>query len=80
MAYGGGDGRVEENKEEKKTKEREGFGGGESTLINLASQVRGREFSSTEDELGRVCRGWRNGRKRGWRRELKRGREKEERS
>ncbi|XP_024247660.2 rab effector MyRIP-like isoform X2 [Oncorhynchus tshawytscha] len=31
-------GRVEENKEEKKTKEREGFGGGESTFINLASQ------------------------------------------
>uniref|UniRef100_A0A4W5RG83 Rab effector MyRIP/Melanophilin domain-containing protein n=1 Tax=Hucho hucho TaxID=62062 RepID=A0A4W5RG83_9TELE len=31
-------GRVEESKEEKRTKKREGFGGGESTLINLASQ------------------------------------------
>uniref|UniRef100_A0A4W5PBU5 Rab effector MyRIP/Melanophilin domain-containing protein n=1 Tax=Hucho hucho TaxID=62062 RepID=A0A4W5PBU5_9TELE len=47
-----------EGEEEKRTKEREGDGGGElkSTLIKLASQVRGTEFSSTEDELDRVGR------------------------
>ncbi|XP_055723276.1 rab effector MyRIP-like isoform X3 [Salvelinus fontinalis] len=49
-------GRVGEGEE--RTKEREGDGGGElkSTLIQLASQVRGSEFSSTEDELDRVGR------------------------
>lgn len=51
-------GRAGEGEEEKRTKEREGDGGGElkSTLIKLASQVRGTEFSSTEDELDRVGR------------------------
>ncbi|XP_070292744.1 LOW QUALITY PROTEIN: rab effector MyRIP [Salvelinus sp. IW2-2015] len=54
-------GRVGEGEE--RTKEREGDGGGQlkSTLIQLASQVRGTEFSSTEDELdrvGRVEHGW----------------------
>ncbi|XP_064869406.1 rab effector MyRIP isoform X1 [Oncorhynchus nerka] len=50
--------RAGEGEEEKRIKEREGDGGGElkSTLIKLASQVRGTEFSSTEDELDRVGR------------------------
>ncbi|KAL0966610.1 hypothetical protein UPYG_G00297400 [Umbra pygmaea] len=41
--------------EEGRTGEREGDGGDlKSTLIKLASQARGTEFSSTEDELDRV--------------------------